>query len=229
MARGRYLLLLNSDTVVLEGGVKKIVAYLDSHPDVGIATGRVLNPDKTFQRPFRRFPHWLGAIVRHTFDLVKKVDHPIERNFRLSHLDEHSSHEVDWVTGAYLFLRRELLDKGKVFDEKLHMYYEDTLLCYRARASGYRVIYCPYAPIIHYHGASARQMQQNAIFLSYKSSVHYFRKVYGDATARIYSLAVRFIWGALAIGFTLLQVLSIPKLSKKAALFRKLASRGFTC
>ena len=55
VAIGRYILLLNSDTVLLEGGVEDIVGYLDSHSDVGIATGIVLNPDRTFHRPFRRW------------------------------------------------------------------------------------------------------------------------------------------------------------------------------
>lgn len=227
LANGRYLLLLNSDTVVLDGGIRDIINYLDTHSDVGVATGRVLNLDKTFQRPFRRYPDWLGAAFRHSIDLVKKIDHPLKRSFRLEHLDEMKEHDVDWVTGAYLFLRRELMEVGKVFDEDLNMYYEDTLLCSRVRQRGYRIVYLPYAPIIHYHGASANQVRTEAILQSFKSSVIYFRKVNGISVARIYSLTVRIIWSALTIGFTVLQVFPVKKFREKAELFRKLVSKSF--
>jgi GT2 family glycosyltransferase len=229
VAIGRYILLLNSDTVLLEGGVEDIVGYLDSHSDVGIATGIVLNPDRTFHRPFRRFPHWLGAIYRHSINPIKRVDHFLEKRFRLSDLNEYRIHEVDWVSGAYLFVRQELLYKGMVFDEDLQMYYEDTLLCLRVRAMGYRIIYLPFAPLIHHHGASAKKVQQDAIFQSYKSSVKYFEKVYGDRTALVYSLAVKVIWCIVSVSLTLIQFLPIPKVSKKASLFRKLVKRAWAC
>jgi GT2 family glycosyltransferase len=227
LANGRYLLLLNSDTVLLDGGIRDIINYFDTHSDVGVATGRVLNPDRTFQRPFRRYPHWLGAAFRHSIDLAKRIDHPLKKRFYLEHLSEMKECDVDWVTGAYLFLRRELMEAGRVFDEDLNMYYEDTLLCFRVRERGYRVVYLPCAPIIHYHGASAKQVRTEAILQSFKSSVIYFRKVNGISVARIYSLIVRAIWSALTIGFIVLQVFPVQKFREKSKLFRTLLSKSF--
>jgi GT2 family glycosyltransferase len=226
VSKGRYLLLLNSDTLVLDDGIKRVISYLDTYPDVGVATGRVLNPDGTFQRPFRRFPHLLGGIYRHTVNLVKLVNHPFEKRYRLENLDEFYEHEVDWVTGAYLFLRRELMEGGKVFDEAIYMYYEDTLLCARARKNGYRIMYLPFAPIIHYHQASARLIGSQAIFYSFRSSVIYFKKIYGKFVAKLYSSITRIIWCAFALIFSLLQIFPLRKFKEKAELFRSLLSEG---
>jgi GT2 family glycosyltransferase len=227
-ASGRYVLLLNSDTELLDGGIVDIIRYLDRYPKVGVLTGRVLYPDGSFQRPFRRFPHWLGSIFRYTIQLVVKIKPSFERKFRLEHLDQMEEHEVDWVSGAYLFIRSELIDGGKIFDEDLYMWHEDTLLCYRIRKSGYRVMYVPYAPIIHYAGMSRREIPIEASYNSYKSSVIYFKKVQGQSVALFYSTVVRIIWCLLAGIFGVAQIIPYKnkKFKEKANLFKNLVNMG---
>ncbi len=225
-ASGRYILLLNSDTELLDAGIVDIIRYLDRHPKVGVLTGRVLYPDGSFQRPFRRFPHWLGSIFRNTIQLVVKIKPSFERKFRLEHLDQMEEHEVDWVSGAYLFIRSELLDGGKIFDEDLYMWHEDTLLCYRVRQLGYRVMYVPYGPIIHHAGMSRREIPVEASYNSYKSSVIYFEKVQGYSVARFYSTMVRIIWCLFAGVFGVAQIIPYKKFRDKANLFRNLVSMG---
>jgi GT2 family glycosyltransferase len=226
VAKGKYLLLLNSDTLVLDGGMTDIIGYMEGQPDVGVATGRVLYPDKRFQRPFRRFPHWIGGVFRNTIRLVADVDTPFEKRFRLEHLDEFKMHDVDWVFGAYMFVRKDLLEENKVFDEDLFMWYEDTLLCRKMHSSGYRVVYLPFAPIIHFLGESRRKVPVVSAYNSFKGSVIYFKKVYGEEIAQFYCFTVRSIWVVFVIGFTLLQVLPYQKFKKKVRFFRELINMG---
>lgn len=225
LAKGRYLLLLNSDTVVLDGGIKKVLFYLDSHSDVGVATGKVLYSNKRFQRPFRRFPHWLGATFRHTIQLVVMVKPPFEKKFRLEYLSENGEHEVDWVFGAYMFIRKDVLTNGKVFDEDIFMWAEDTLFCHNTRSRGYKVMYLPYAPIIHYAGESRRKVPVESAYNSFKGSVIYFKKIYGSILAERYSFLVRSIWCIFAVCFTACGIIPIPKIREKARLFRSLSSK----
>lgn len=222
LAKGRFILLLNSDTKVIDPDVKSVLDYLDAHQDVGIVTGKVLNSDGSFQRPFRCAPHPFGALLRHTTRLVVGFNTPFHRRYRMENVGDSDAIEVDWVTGAYVFLRRELVNDGEVFDPDLFMYYEDTLLCFRCWQKGYRVMYLPLAPIIHYGGGSAKQVRAFTAFNSFKSSVTYFEKTRGRITANVYGSAVKMLWRTFAGMFRVLSVFSGRRFVKKAELFSEL-------
>lgn len=224
IAKGRYLLLLNSDTRVLDSGATKVLEYLDQHKDVGIVTGKVLNDDGSFQHPMRRKPRPIGALMRHSFRLVVGFRTYFHKRFRMEDVDSNQEQDVDWVVGCYVFLRHELLDNGKVFDEEVFMYYEDTLLCHRCWERNYRVTYLPLAPIVHYGGGSAKQVRAFTAWSSFKSSVVYFTKTSGKPTARIYSAAVRGIWAALATLFGVMASVFGSRFRKKADFFNELVS-----
>jgi GT2 family glycosyltransferase len=144
----------------------------------------------------------------------------------LEELDENEEQEVDWVSGAYMFVRRDVLDNGHVFDEDIYMWFEDTLLCYNLRKAGYRVVYLPYAPIVHYKGKSAGKIPVKAAFNSFRGSTIYFQKVYGRPLARFYATTVRLIWALFALCFSILEFVPNEKIKKKAQLFRRLIAMG---
>lgn len=221
-ATGRYLLLLNSDTRVLDADVSRVIDYLDQHPDVGIVTGRVLNEDGSFQRPIRRKPHPVGAFMRHTIRLVMGLNTYFHRRFRMENVGPDNELDVDWVIGCYVFLRRELAENDQVFDEDIFMYYEDALLCHNCWQRGYRVRYLPYAAIIHYGGGSAKQIRAFTVWHSFRSSVIYFRKTRGGLTASIYSAGVRGAWAVFAAVFGVAGVLLGSRGRQKAGLFQEL-------
>ncbi|RJP83685.1 MAG: glycosyltransferase family 2 protein [Desulfobacteraceae bacterium] len=225
LAGGRYLLLLNSDTKVLDSEVDKIIDYMDQHPEVGIASGRVLNADFSAQNSFRRFPHPLGAFFRHTTRLVVGFNTPFHKKFQLAHIDKNRIAEVDWVTGAYMFIRKNVLENEKPFDDDMDMYYEDTLLCHTASQKGYRIVFLPYAGIIHYGGASAKTIRSSAILKSCKSSVTYFRKTYGNRYSDIYRQGVKMAWLALTILFYFMEWIPFQSFKQKASLFQELFQR----
>jgi GT2 family glycosyltransferase len=195
---------------------------MDCHPDVGIATGKVLHSDMTYQWSFAMFPNYMSAAFNHTVRLIKGLDIPLRKRVFHKRYDLSRQQDVDWVTGAYLFLRKALLADGKVFDEDVYMFYEDTLLCRRVHGLGYRVVYLPYGAIIHYGRMSTRQVQSRSVLESFKSSVIYFEKVYGRASSRFYQNAVITIWRGIALVFFLLRIVPLSKFRKKAELFRYL-------
>lgn len=223
-ARGRYLLLLNSDTRVLDNGVGKMLSLLDSNSDIGILTGRMLNQDGSFQRPFRRKPHLLGAFMRHSVRLIMGFNTPLHRRYRMEDVGPDEQIDVDWIIGAYIFLRRDLLEDGKVFDEDIFMYYEDALLCFRCWQKGFRVTYAPFAPIVHYGGVSAKQVRAFTAYHSFKSSVVYFRKTRGRVAALVYEKAVRGVWVVLYGIFRLMNLLAAGVVQRKTAYFKELLS-----
>lgn len=198
ISRGEYLLLLNSDTKTLDGDIVRLIDYLDQHKDVGVVGGKALNGDGTFQPNFRRFPSFIRMFGNHTLRLIKGWDSAGWKRYRMEELDPDQIHEVDWLVGAYLLISARNLNDGYVFDSDIFMYYEDTLLCRTMRSKGLRVIYLPYARIIHYGGESAAKSAR-AVSFSFKSSVTYVKKVYGRMWASLYRTACYATWG-VALG-----------------------------
>lgn len=222
IALGRYLLLLNSDTRVLDNSIDKIISFLDEHPDVWVVTGNVRNKDGTFQRPFQRFPHPVGAFFRNTIRRIYGFNTPFHRRYRMEHINDKNMLEVDWVFGAYQFVRRDFITDGKVFDEDIFMYNEDTLLCYNVKKAGGKVMYLPFAPIIHYIGASAKQVRPFSVYHSFRGSTVFFLKTRGKYVASFYESAVKLMWSVFLIILRLLKVVPINKISEKEKLFTEL-------
>ena len=219
VAKGKYILLLNSDTKMIDDGARDVINFMENNPRSAIVTGKMLYEDGTFQPPYRRFPGLFGSIMRNTFRRVIGLNTPFLKRFRYEDLDPEKMHEVDWATGAYLYIRRDFIKLTKVFDEAIFMYYEDTLLCRRAWKAGYAVVYLPLAPIIHYRGNSAKTARPATILYSFQSSVVYFERLHGATIASLYRHTVKAIWWISALIFKLLPM---PRFREKAELFRYL-------
>ncbi len=150
-ASGRYLLILNPDTLIKSDAIPKMVAYLDAHQDVGLVGPKLLNSDGTLQYSCLRFPKFHTPILRRTFFGGLAGEHLNE--FLMKDYDHKEVREVDWVMGSCLMIKREIADKdGFLFDEKYFMYFEDTDLCRRIKKKhGMKVIYLPEAAVVHDH------------------------------------------------------------------------------
>jgi len=225
LALGRVFLLLNSDTKVLDAGVAEIIEFLDANPGVGAVTGKVLNADGSFQRPFRRFPAPVGAYFRHTLRLIVGLDTPFHRRYMLQAINPDTEAVLDgWITGAYLFVRREFLHQGTIFDQDSFMFYEDTMLCLRIRQAGARIAYLPIAPIVHYGGESTKHVKALTMYNSFISSVEFFRKTRGARIASLYHTAVVGTWRLFGVLFSILGRLGIPRCLDKNLLFQELSA-----
>jgi len=153
-ASGRYALLLNPDTVVLEGCFEKTVAFADAHAGAAVVGCRVLNPDRTLQPTCFRFPSLLNLLLAATH-LYKLF--PRSRLFgreRMGSWRRDDVRDVDVVTGCFMLVRREAIEQVGPMDERFFMYAEETDWCYRFRQAGRRNLFMPHDGIVHLGGAS---------------------------------------------------------------------------
>jgi N-acetylglucosaminyl-diphospho-decaprenol L-rhamnosyltransferase len=159
---GRYLLLLNPDTVVQDHAIDRLVAWMDAHEDVGAAGCRLLNSDGSFQK----WPGGAAPTLRNVACHFLFLNHVLPERVAPSRLfvekDYSADRDVDWVSGTCMLLRVKALE-GKLFDEAFFMYGEDMELCSRIRKSGWRVVYTPAASVIHHQGRSLEQQRSMAV------------------------------------------------------------------
>jgi hypothetical protein len=165
-AAGKYILLLNSDTEILDGAIRKTVEFMKQHPEASIVGCKLLNPDGTLQPSCRSFPS-VWNLFTETFFLYRLFKQTkLFGKYYMSCFDHESVHEVDVVMGAFMMIRREVIEIVGLFDESYFMYTEETEFCYRARKQGYKVCFTPSARIIHYASGSMKNMQ------SYLEQIH---------------------------------------------------------
>ncbi len=167
IVRGRYVLLLNSDTVVLDGAITRSVTFSDAHPEAAVAGCRVLNPDKALQPTCFMFPSTLNMLLLSSY-LYKLF--PKSKFFgreRMTWWDRNNIREVDVVTGCFMMVRRAAIKQVGMMDEQFFMYGEETDWCYRFKQAGWKILFTPIAEIIHLGEASSRQMKSELV--SYES------------------------------------------------------------
>lgn len=158
VASGRYILLLNSDTIILDNAITKSVAFADTHPDAAVVGCRVLNEDKTLQLTCFMYPSLLNMFLAATY--LYKV-FPRSRFFgreQMTRWDRNTVREVDVVTGCFMLLREEAIKQVGVMDERFFMYCEETDWCYRFKNNGWKVMFTPCAEIIHLGGQSSKKI-----------------------------------------------------------------------
>lgn len=152
-ARGRYVLLLNPDTVIIDGALDKIVNFMDEHASAGIAGCRLLNADKTPQLSVRRFPGFFDH-----FAMMFKLHHLFRlKHYLMTGFDYAREREVDQVMGAFFLIRRSVIEKIGLLDERYYIWFEEVDYCLRAKNAGFKVFYTPAAQIIHLGGKSFAQ------------------------------------------------------------------------
>jgi GT2 family glycosyltransferase len=193
MSKARYILLLNSDIILLDAALVRMVEFMDRHPRVAVLGPRLTNQRGVLEYSCRSFPTPSIALFLN-YPFAKIV--PPEKAFKgylLSDWDHSSAREVDWVTGACMLVRRESMEEAGLLDETYFMFAEDVDWCYRMKLSNWQVFYVPSAKVVHIKGASyadgatGRQMRVE----SHKSMMRFFEKHYQTtAVIRFRILAV---------------------------------------
>lgn len=157
-ATGRYLLFLNPDMRLSTGSFDRIIAWMDAHPHVGIASIKLVHPNGEFNwdAPPRRFPKLWEQIA-----LILKLPHLFPRmldNYHMRDMDPEREQEVDSVRGSFLLMRRELVERlGFAFDPRFFIWYEDVDICREAQQLGYAVVYTPIITAVDYVGQSFKK------------------------------------------------------------------------
>ncbi len=191
VARGEYILLLNPDTVVEEDCVKKILPFMDVHPDAGGLGVKMLDGKGNFLPESKRgLPTPLVAFFK-VFGLSGLF--PRSRLFgryHLGFLDKDKISPVAVLSGAFMLLRRSVLEITGLLDEQFFMYGEDIDLSYRITKAGYKNYYYPETRIIHYKGESTKKSSVNYVFIFYKAMVIFAKKHFSQNHAKVFSLFI---------------------------------------
>jgi len=176
-ARGRFLLLLNPDTLVQEDTFRVMLAFFRQTSDAGIAGCRILNPDGSFQLPCRRsFPTpWVAFTKTFGLSALFPKSH-LFGQYNLTFLSDEATYPVDAVSGSFMMVRREAYEKVGGLDEDFFMYGEDLDWCYRVMQAGFRVYYVHTTKIIHFKGESTRRSDIDEIRLFYQAMQLFVRK-----------------------------------------------------
>lgn len=167
-AKGEYIMLLNSDTIVKNGALERMVEFLDSSPEVAIVGPKLLNKDGSPQANCGRFPDLSVALVMLFGEHWGGSDY-----VRCS---PDSSRFVDWLMGAAFIARREVFEKVGGLDEKIFMYMEEVEWFYRAKKAGFKAYFLKEAEIIHLGQGSAKQGRKGPIVNIYRGLLYYYKK-----------------------------------------------------
>jgi N-acetylglucosaminyl-diphospho-decaprenol L-rhamnosyltransferase len=188
-ARGRYVLLLNPDTVILGDALSQLVAYMDAHPDIGIVGPHTLNTDGSHQSTRRRFPTLVTGVFESTWLQPFAPKRVLERFYALDIPDEAVA-DVDWVQGSALMLRHSVYEQIGGLDEQYTMFSEELDWSKRAKQAGWRVVYLGTARIVHHGGKSTEQVAAHKHIYFQQSKIRYFRKFHGALAASVVRLVL---------------------------------------
>ncbi len=188
-AKGEYILLLNPDTVVDEDTFEKCIAFMDEHHDAGGLGVKMIDGSGKFLPESKRgFPYPFVAFCK-TFGLSKLFPKSrIFNRYHLGYLDENSNHEIDVLSGAFMMLRKSVLDKIGLLDESFFMYGEDIDLSYRIKKSLYKNYYFADTTIIHYKGESTKKGSLNYVKVFYNAMIIFAKKHFSGTKGKVFIL-----------------------------------------
>ncbi|MEZ4867724.1 MAG: glycosyltransferase family 2 protein [Caldilineaceae bacterium] len=184
---GRYILLLNNDTLVNGPSLDAMVNLLDSMPQVGAVGGRLLNPDGSFQAGYANF-----STLREEFLIATHLGELLWAGYP-SHIDDNQAKSVGWLSSACLLVRRAALDEVGLLDESYFIYGDEADLQYRLQQADWQVYYLPTAYTIHYGGRSMNRWSRRKMV--YRGKLLFYRKNY-DA---LRTTALRALFGGLSL------------------------------
>ena len=185
-AKGQYIFLLNPDTIITDGSVDRMINYLQSNPEVGMVSPKLLYEDGTLQRSIRKFYSFWGSLFDNRFMNPVIARFPAITRFVPGMVDHSLEQEIEWAKGAALLIKREVIDEVGLFDEDFWIYGEEMDLCYRIGEAGWKKMYLPTSSIIHLEGKSTVQASSRMFLMNYKAMYLFLKKHFPLKTLRLY-------------------------------------------
>lgn len=174
---GRYLLLLNPDTLLTREGLDGLLQFMEEHLEAGAAGPLLLYPDGTRQPSFRKFPKPHHLFFGRSSLLTRLFPkNPFSQSYLLMDLDGSIAREVDWITGACMILRREAFTGVGGFDEEYFLFVEDLDLCYRLHEKNWKIYFVPDVHVIHHYGGSFGIRRRQSLKEHHMGIYRYFYK-----------------------------------------------------
>ncbi|HDP74359.1 MAG TPA: glycosyltransferase [Bacteroidales bacterium] len=193
LAQGKYILLLNPDTVVQENTFRQSISFMEMHPDAGGLTVKMIDGKGHYLPESKRgFPSPWASFCK-VFGLTSLF--PSSRFFAryyLGHLDKNATQTIEILPGAYMFLRTKALQKAGLLDEQFFMYGEDIDLSYRILQCGYKNYYYPNCQIIHYKGESTKKGSLNYVLVFYKAMILFAQKHFSKQKQKHFVALIKF-------------------------------------
>jgi len=220
--KGRYILLLNPDTIVLPNALDKMVEFMDENPRTGALGCKLLYPDGSLQPSCRSFPTLITAFFENTGLEKFFPKNKLVAKYKMGYWDYNDLREVDQPMGSALMIRREVIEQVGLLDERFYMFFEEVDLCFRVKKRGWKIYFTPSVQIIHYGGQSARPTMPKMMIQGYKSKHKFFRKHYGILSEWI--VKQMDIWGLILK--TLYRTVTVSTNSKNGSNCDKEYPRG---
>jgi len=210
LARGQYILLLNSDTIVEPDTFQIMLDYMNRHPEIGAAGCKVVLPDGSLDKACKRGFPTPSASFYYAFGFSKLFpDRPRFNQYQLGYLNPDEEYEVDCLVGAFMMVRRKTIEEVGMLDEEFFMYGEDVDWCYRIKEAGWQIYYYPRTKIIHYKGASSRRKPYKIIYEFHRAMILFHRKHYKRNYSFVTNAAV-YMGVAVKFGLALLKNKALP-------------------
>ncbi|EYE87925.1 glycosyl transferase family 2 [Fervidicella metallireducens AeB] len=190
-SRGKYILLLNSDTKILDGCIEKCFKYMEEHEEIGALGPKIYLMNGELDHACKRgFPTPSASLcymlkLDRIFAGKKKFG-----KYKMSYLPDDEINEVDSLTGAFMMVRKDVIEKVGMLDENFFMYGEDLDWCYRIKEAGYKVVYYPEAQMIHYKGQSSKKKRLKTIYEFHRAMYLFYNKHYYKKYSFVVTLLV---------------------------------------
>lgn len=192
-AQAEYFLLLNPDTIVEENTFRKCLEFMDNHPEAGALGVKMIDGEGNFLPESKRgLPSpWVAFYKIFGFSKLFPKSKRFGR-YHLGYLSKDENHEVEVLSGAYMWMRKSVLDKIGLLDEAFFMYGEDIDLSYRVILGGYKNYYFADTTIIHYKGESTKKGSLNYVRVFYNAMIIFAKKHFSGGSASSYIFLIRF-------------------------------------
>ncbi len=182
IAKGKYILLLGSDTIMKPHTIKECVKFLEANPEAGAVACKLLNPDGSVQNSIKKFPELKNAFYTYlSFDKMN-------RDYDMADFDYNSTCEVEQAAATFLMIRKELLEEISYFDESYRILYNDVDLCSRIRKAGYKVYFLHTVSIIHYGSHSTKNADFALRRIMYSDIYRYYYRNFGFKAKFLYPI-----------------------------------------
>jgi GT2 family glycosyltransferase len=191
-AQAEYILLLNPDTIVEEGTFRKCLDFMDAHPDAGALGVKMIDGEGKFLPESKRGLPTPWVAFYKIFGFSKLFPHSKKfGRYHLGYLDKDQNNEVEVLSGAFMWMRKTVLDKIGLLDEDFFMYGEDIDLSYRVILGGYKNYYFAETKIIHYKGESTKKGSLNYVKVFYNAMIIFAQKHFSGGKASAYIFLIR--------------------------------------
>ncbi|MBN1550503.1 glycosyltransferase family 2 protein [bacterium] len=176
-SNGKFIILLNPDTRIYPGAFEAVSEFFMQNPQTGIIGGKIINPDGSVQPQCRRnIPKPRAAFMR-LFGISRLFPSlPSSRQYELPSEALDSPQKVEAISGAFMCIKREVIDTIGLFDGNFFLYGEDLDYCYRATQKGFDIFYLPTASVVHVRGASRKKYPVRILFYTHHAMARFYHK-----------------------------------------------------